>query len=68
MAKTYSTAKIPGYRDKSKLMSLEPELTEIMASSRDPKELEYYWTQWRKHTGQEIRDMVGLAKTFEYVD
>ncbi len=34
MAKIYSTAKVPAYKDKSKMLSLEPGLTEAMANSR----------------------------------
>ena len=51
MEKIYSTAKVPDYKDKSKKVSLEPEITLIMGKSRDPDELEYYWTQHRKSTG-----------------
>ncbi len=24
---------------------------------RDPKELEYYWTQWREATGKKMREL-----------
>ena len=51
MEKIYSTAKVPDYKNKSKKVSLEPEITLIMGKSRDPDELEYYWTQHRKSTG-----------------
>ncbi len=57
MAKIYSTAKFPAYKDKSRLVRLEPDLTEILASSRDPEELEYYWTRWREETGEKMRDL-----------
>ena len=57
MSKIYSTAKVPDFNDESKFVSLEPELTERLAESRDPKELEYYWTYWRKVTGKEIKEM-----------
>lgn len=57
MAETYSTAKVKGYKDKSRLNSLEPELTEVMARSRDPKELKYYWENWREQSGRQIREM-----------
>ena len=56
MEKVYSTAKVPHYKDRSKLVSLEPEITLILGESRDPKELEYYWTEYRKVTGQKIRN------------
>jgi peptidyl-dipeptidase A len=57
MEKTYSTAKVPSYKDKKKLFSLDPEITLTLSKSRDPDELEYYWTQWRAQTGVKIRDM-----------
>ena len=57
MAKIYSTAKVPAYEDKSKKLSLDPGITEALAKSTDPKELEYYWTEWRKVTGREMRDL-----------
>ena len=47
MEKIYSTAKVPNFKDKSKLVSLEPEITLRMGESRDPQELEYYWDQHR---------------------
>ena len=57
MAKIYSTAKVPSYEDKSKMLSLDPGIEEAYAKSTDPKELEYYWTEWRKVTGKEMRDL-----------
>jgi peptidyl-dipeptidase A len=56
MNKVYSTAKVASLANPKKLLSLEPELTEIFAQSRDPKELEYYWNEWRKATGVHMRD------------
>lgn len=56
MNKIYSTAKIPAYGNSKKLLSLEPDLSEIFATSRDPKELEYYWNEWRHQTGDKMRD------------
>ena len=61
----YSTAKVPSYQNPKKLLSLEPDLTDILASSRDAKELEYYWNEWRKATGVRMRkdfiDNIGLT-------
>ena len=37
-------------------MSLEPEVSEVMARSRDPEELRYYWEQWRRATGERMGD------------
>ena len=41
----------------SKLVSLEPELTETMSKSRDPAELQYYWEQWREQSGRRMGEM-----------
>ena len=59
-----------------KSLSLEPELTTILARSRDPATLRYYWEQWREQSGKKIRNMyhkyVGLynqaAKANGFVD
>jgi len=42
MEKIYSTAKVADYKDRSKKVSLEPEITLLLGKSRDPEELEYY--------------------------
>ena len=63
MTKTYSTAKVVGYKNKSSLLSLEPELTLTMARSRDPAELQHYWEEWRSASGGKMREMYG-----QYVD
>ena len=63
MAKIFSAAKVPEYKDKSKRLSLDPGITEALAKSTDPSELEYYWTEWRKATGREMR-----ALYLRYVD
>jgi len=57
MGKTYSTAKVLDFDTKKKKFSLEPELTEILAQSRNPAELQYYWEQWRESSGKQIRSM-----------
>jgi len=56
MQTTYSTAKIcdvPGHQG---CMPLDPDLTEIMASSRDYDLLEEVWTKWRDAAGKPIRE------------
>merc|ERR1711874_593024 len=63
MGKTFSTAKVLDYKTKSAQFSLEPELSEILANSRDPAELQHYWEEWRAASGQQIREMYG-----QYVD
>merc|ERR1712025_1191945 len=62
MGSTYSKAKVTQRRG-SDLWSLEPELTEIMASGRDPDELQYYWEQWREKSGKMIK-----GNYHEYID
>lgn len=54
LAKLFSTAKVPSYQDRTKLVSLEPELTLALAESRDEKELRHYWVQWRDATGKRM--------------
>ncbi|KAL1500872.1 hypothetical protein ABEB36_006297 [Hypothenemus hampei] len=36
-------------------LSLEPELTNILATSRDPEELKYVWAEWRNAIGPKCR-------------
>jgi len=48
----YSTAKVCKFEEKDepnceKKMSLDPHLTGIFRSSRNPEELKYYWQAWR---------------------
>ncbi|XP_068081590.1 angiotensin-converting enzyme isoform X1 [Anabrus simplex] len=58
MESIYSTAKICSYQDQNKCdLSLEPELVELLTKSRDPKELEYVWVQWRKESGEKCRGL-----------
>ena len=63
MGETYSKAKVPDFETKKKQFSLEPELTERMMVSRNPKELQFYWEQWREASGKQ---MINSYK--EYVD
>ena len=63
MGETYSKAKVPDFETKTKQFSLEPELTERMTLSRNPKELQYYWEQWREASGKQMIDSYK-----EYVD
>ena len=57
MSKIYSTAKVPSYKDKTKMMSLDPDIRDAVAKSTDPEELEHYFTEFRKATGRELRDL-----------
>lgn len=56
MQNNYAKVKIPGYKDKSKMLELEPEITEIFETSTDPEELKYYWTQWYDKAGTPVKD------------
>jgi hypothetical protein len=57
MGKTYSTAKVLEFGSSLRNFSLEPELTEILAKSRNPRELKHYWEEWRESSGKQIRSM-----------
>ncbi|XP_076312422.1 angiotensin-converting enzyme-like [Tachypleus tridentatus] len=54
MERTYSTATVC-IRDKCNL-ALEPDLTRILASSRDYEELKEVWLKWRDAAGKPIRN------------
>lgn len=51
MQSIYAKVKIPDFKDKSQLVSLEPEIIETFANSRDPEELKYYWVKWYDGAG-----------------
>ncbi|XP_077988216.1 angiotensin-converting enzyme-like [Glandiceps talaboti] len=58
MKKTYSTAEVckrPGHED-NECFPLDPDLTRILASSRDYDELLWAWTGWRDEAGKPTRD------------
>ncbi|XP_072105103.1 angiotensin-converting enzyme isoform X2 [Mobula birostris] len=57
MDNIYSTAKVcpPGEEDHNKCWSLEPELTDIMATSRSYKKLLYAWEGWHNSAGIPLR-------------
>ncbi|KAL3276706.1 hypothetical protein HHI36_012076 [Cryptolaemus montrouzieri] len=58
MSKIYSTAKICDYSDKTQCnLSLEPDIVEIHANSRDEAELKHVWVSWRDAVGPHIRNM-----------
>lgn len=63
MQGNYAKVKIPSYKDKSKLVQLEPEITEIFETGTDPEELKYYWTQWYDRAGTPVKD-----DFFKYVE
>jgi peptidyl-dipeptidase A len=51
MQANFAKIKIPRFRNKDELVSLEPEITETLISSRDPEELKYYWTEFHNAAG-----------------
>ena len=50
-----STAKVKEYKG-SNLLSFSPDVKNIITTSRDPEELQYYWEQWREQTGEKYLD------------
>lgn len=53
MESNYAKIKLCSYRDRSNCsLTLDPEITEIMATSRDPEELKYYWVEWFDKAGK----------------
>jgi peptidyl-dipeptidase A len=62
MARVYGTAKICPY-DKQNCnlategWNLDPEIEELISTSRDSAVLTYVWKAWRDASGKEIRDM-----------
>ncbi|KAF5275953.1 hypothetical protein FQA39_LY00749 [Lamprigera yunnana] len=51
MESVYAKAKICDHKDKNKCdLSLEPEISDILSTSRDPEELKHVWIEWRKKT------------------
>ncbi|KAK9502105.1 hypothetical protein O3M35_012698 [Rhynocoris fuscipes] len=60
----YSKVKLCDFHNKEKCdLSLEPEITEILQSSRDAEELKYIWVEFRKNTGKKFKNLYQ-----EYVD
>lgn len=61
MTRTYNTAKICPYSNQncnitSDGLALEPNITTIMAQSKDYDELAYTWKAWHDSTGKLMRD------------
>ncbi|KAJ8961523.1 hypothetical protein NQ318_014773 [Aromia moschata] len=58
MSAIYSKTKICDLHDPKKCdLALEPELTQILANSRDPEELQHVWLQWRNSIGPKCRSL-----------
>lgn len=53
MEANYAKIKLCSYKNRTNCrLTLDPEITEIMATSRDPEELKYYWTEWFDKAGK----------------
>lgn len=64
MEAIYSKAKICSFNDTKQCnLGLEPELTHILAKSRNPDELKHVWTEWRNAVGPNCKNLYK-----EYVD
>ncbi|XP_023310931.1 angiotensin-converting enzyme-like [Anoplophora glabripennis] len=58
MEAVYSTAKICDFKDSEKCdLALEPDLTHILETSRNPDELKHVWLEWRNAIGPKCRDL-----------
>ncbi|XP_011059667.1 PREDICTED: angiotensin-converting enzyme [Acromyrmex echinatior] len=58
MLAIYNAATICAYNDPFRCgLRLYPDISQIMAKSRDWDELQYVWTEWRRRSGRPIRDL-----------
>ncbi|KAG5320838.1 ACE enzyme, partial [Pseudoatta argentina] len=58
MLAIYNAATICAYNDPFRCgLRLYPDISQIMAKSRDWDELQYVWTEWRRRSGRSIRDL-----------
>ncbi|XP_014475472.1 PREDICTED: angiotensin-converting enzyme-like [Dinoponera quadriceps] len=58
MLAVYNGATICAYNDPFRCgLRLYPDISQIMAKSRDWDELQYVWTEWRRRSGAPIRDL-----------
>jgi peptidyl-dipeptidase A len=62
MSANYAKTKVPSLDNSTVELELDPDLTDIIATSREPEKLKYYWTQWYDRVGAANRDLF-----FEYV-
>lgn len=57
MSSHYAKTKVCDYKDPSKCdLALEPHLTDILITSRDPEEMKFYWKQWYDSVGTPLRE------------
>lgn len=57
MSDIYKNAKLCSYKDRSQCdLPLIPKVQNILHSTEDVQEIEYYWLEWRQKTGIAARD------------
>ncbi|CAG9818310.1 unnamed protein product [Phaedon cochleariae] len=57
MLSIYNTASVCAFNDPFKCgLRLQPDLSRIMAKSRNWDELQHVWTEWRRNSGQKMKD------------
>ncbi|XP_043273718.1 angiotensin-converting enzyme [Venturia canescens] len=60
MLSIYNSATICAYNDPFRCgLRLYPDVSRIMAKSRDWDELQWVWVEWRRRSGSQIRDLYG---------
>lgn len=56
MESNYAKVRVCDYRNETRCdLQLEPEISDVLESSRDPAELRYYWQQWYDRAGAPTR-------------
>lgn len=56
MQSNYAKVKICSFEDNTKCnLSIEPDMLEIFAKSRNADELKYYWLQWYNLAGTKVK-------------
>jgi hypothetical protein len=55
MGKIYGSSKVCPKNESDNCLSLEPDLSDIMAESQDFEERTFYWKEWRRIVGQKIK-------------
>nr|CAH7745211.1 unnamed protein product [Callosobruchus chinensis] len=57
MLAIYNSASVCAYLEPLRCdLRLQPDLAAIMSKSRNWDELQHVWTEWRRQTGQKMRD------------
>lgn len=56
MQTNFASTKVPSYKDKKTMVSMEPEIVTIFQLSKDPEELKHYWVEWYNRAGTKSKD------------